>query len=414
MDRRIVVTGMGTVNPLAQDVAGSWEKIKNGENGISTLDLFDTTPYESKVAGVIRDLKIDGYLDPKDARRLDRYTIFALICAIQAMTDAGLKPGDIDPPRLAAIIGTGVGGLATLSTAFHTLHTRGGGRLHPLSVPTLLCNIASAQVAIHFNAQGPAHPAVTACAAGTDAIGMAYWYLKTGVADVAIAGGSEAPLVEIAVAGFCALQALSKKYNATPDKASRPFDRDRDGFVIAEGAGVLVLEELERAKKRGARIHAEVAGYGQSCDAYHVVAPEPSGRGALLALNMALATAGLQPEDIDYINAHGTSTPLNDPMETRAIKDAFGAHAKKLKVSSTKSMTGHMIGGTGAFEAIVSVLAIRDQFFPPTRNYTTPDPECDLDYVPNKGYAGRIRAALSNSLGFGGHNGVLAFKEYRP
>jgi 3-oxoacyl-[acyl-carrier-protein] synthase II len=413
MNRRVVVTGMGTVNPLAQDVAGSWEKVKNAENGISKIDLFDTTPYESKVAGVIRDLTIDGYLDHREARRLDRYTIFALIASMQAMKQAGLKNGDIDPLRQAALIGTGIGGLSTLTTAFHTLHTRGGARLHPLSVPTLLCNIASAQVAIHFNAQGPSHPAVTACAAGTDAIGMGLELIRDNVVDVAIAGGSEAPLVEIAVAGFCALQALSKKFNDTPEKASRPFDKDRDGFVIAEGAGVLVLEELEHAKKRGVAILAEVAGYGQSCDAYHIVAPEPSGRGAIQAMKTALADAGLKPEDIDYVNAHGTSTPLNDPMETTAIKATFGGHARKLKVSSTKSMTGHMIGGTGAFEAIVSILAIRDQFFPPTRNYTTPDPDCDLDYVPNKGYSGRIRAAMSNSLGFGGHNGVLIFKEYK-
>ncbi|MBN2351245.1 MAG: beta-ketoacyl-ACP synthase II [Spirochaetales bacterium] len=414
MNRRVVVTGMGTVNPLAQDVAGSWEKVKNAENGISKIDLFDTSPYESKVAGIIRDLTIDGYLDPKEARRLDRFTILALIASMQAMKQAGLKNGDIDPLRLAALIGTGIGGLSTLTTAFHTLHTRGGARLHPLSVPTLLCNIASAQVAIHFNAQGPSHPAVTACAAGTDAIGMALELIRDNVVDVAIAGGSEAPLVEIAIAGFCALQALSKKFNDTPEKASRPFDKDRDGFVIAEGSGVLVLEELEHAKKRGAEIFAEVAGYGQSCDAYHVVAPEPSGRGAIQAMKTALADAGLKPEDIDYVNAHGTSTPLNDPMETTAIKAAFGGHARRFKVSSTKSMTGHMIGGTGAFEAIVSILAIRDQFFPATRNYETPDPDCDLDYVPNKGYGGRIRAAMSNSLGFGGHNGVLIFKEYRP
>jgi 3-oxoacyl-[acyl-carrier-protein] synthase II len=413
MNRRIVVTGMGTVNPLAQDTASSWEKVKNGENGISPIDMFDPSPYGSRVAGIIRDLRTDRYLDSKEARRLDRFAVLALISSQQAMADAGLAKGDIDPVRLAAVIGTGIGGLHTLGQAFDTLHTRGGARLHPLTVPTLLCNIAAAQVAIHFNAQGPSHPAVTACAAGTDAIGMAYHLIRDNVVDVALAGGTEACLHEIAIAGFCALQALSTHYNDTPETACRPFDATRDGFIIAEGAGVLVLEELEHAKKRGARIYAEIAGYGQSCDAYHIVAPEPSGRGAIQAITMALANAGLKPEDIDYINAHGTSTPLNDPMETKAIKAVFGDHAKKLKVSSTKSMTGHMIGGGGGFEAIVSILAIRDQFFPPTRNHQTPDPECDLDYVPNKGYQGRIRAALSNSLGFGGHNGVLAFKEFK-
>jgi 3-oxoacyl-[acyl-carrier-protein] synthase II len=411
--RRVVVTGLGTVNPLAQNVADSWEKIRNGESGISRNDLYDVTPYGSKVAGIIRDLKTEDYLESREVRRLDRYTVLALISAIQAMKDAGLKKDDVDPLRLAAIIGTGVGGLYTLGQAFDTLHTRGGARVHPLTVPTLLCNIASAQVAILFNAQGPSYPIVTACAAGTDSIGMAYQAIRDNVVDVAVTGGSEACLHEVAVAGFSALQALSTKFNDTPETASRPFDLTRDGFVIAEGAGVLVIEELERARKRGARIYAEVAGYGQSCDAFHVVAPEPSGRGAVQAMNQALASADLKPGDVDYINAHGTSTPLNDPMETKAIKIAFGDHARRLKVSSTKSMTGHMIGGTGGFEAIVSVLALRDQFFPPTRNYQTPDPECDLDYVPNKGYTGRIRAVLSNSLGFGGHNGVLAFREYR-
>ncbi len=413
MNRRVVVTGLGTVNPLAQDTPSSWERVKKGESGISKIDLFDPSPYGSRVAGIINDLKTDAYLDKKEARRLDRFTVLGLVAAIQAMTDAGLKKDDVEPSRLSAIIGTGIGGLHTLGQAFHTLHTRGGDRLPPLTVPILLCNIVSAQAAIHFNAQGPSHPAVTACAAGTDAIGMAFHSIKQGIVDVAMAGGTEGCLHEIAIAGFCALQALSTHYNDTPETASRPFDKTRDGFVIAEGAGVLVLEELEYARKRGARIYAELAGYGQSCDAYHIVAPEPSGRGAAFAIRQALASANLRPGDVDYINAHGTSTPLNDPMETKAIKTVFGDHAKKLKVSSTKSMTGHMIGGTGGFEAIVSVLAIRDQFFPPTRNYQNPDPECDLDYVPNKGYGGRIRAVLSNSLGFGGHNGVLAFKEYQ-
>jgi 3-oxoacyl-[acyl-carrier-protein] synthase II len=414
MERRVVITGLGTVNPLAQDVKTSWEKVKNGENGISRIDMFDTSIYPSRIAGIVRDLKLDGYLDPKEAKRLDRFTIFALIASTQAMQDAGLKRGDLDPEKLGVIIGTGIGGIHTLRTAFHTLFYRGGNRLHPLSVPTLLCNIAAAQVAILFNAQGPCYPVVTACASGTDSIAMAYSLIKNNFTDVMIAGGSEAPVSEISIAGFCAIQALSKNFNDTPEKACRPFDKERDGFVIAEGAGTVILEELEHSRKRGATIYAEIAGFGQSCDAYHVVAPVPDGRGAVQAMKMALRTAGLQPEDIDYINAHGTSTPLNDPMETKAIKTCFGEYAKKLKVSATKSMTGHMIGGAGAFEAIVTALAIKEQFFPPTRNYDYPDPECDLDYVPNKGYSGRIRAALSNSLGFGGHNGVLALKEFRP
>lgn len=413
MERRIVITGLGTVNPLGQDVETSWQRVKNGENGITAIDIFDASAYPSRIAGIIHDLKTDKYLEPKEARRLDRFTLLALISAIQAMENAGLKPGDVEPQKLGVIIGTGVGGINTLTQAFHTMHTRGGTRIHPLSVPTLICNIAAAQVAIHFNAQGPCYPVVTACASGTDSIGNAYWAIKNNICEVVIAGGTEAPLCEITLAGFCALQALSKGFNDRPDKACRPFDKMRDGFVLAEGAGIMVLEELSYAKKRGARIIAEIVGFGQSCDAFHVTAPEPSGRGAAQAMQMALDEAGLKPEDIDYINAHGTSTPLNDPMETKAIKSVFGSWAKKLKVSSTKSMTGHMIGGTGAFEAIVCALAIRDQFFPPTRNYEKPDEECDLDYVPNKGYSGRIRAAISNSLGFGGHNGVLALKEYK-
>lgn len=413
MERRIVITGMGTVNPLGQDVESSWEKIKNGENGISPIDVFDASPYQSRIAGTIRDLKIDGYIEGKDARRMDRYSVLGLIAAIQAMKEAGLNPGDVDPVRLGVIVGTGVGGIHTLSTAHHTLFTRGGPRLHPLTVPTLICNIAAAHIAIHFNAQGPCYPIVTACASGTDSIGNAYWAIKNNVSDVMIAGGTEAPVNEITLAGFCALQALSHGYNDTPEAACRPFDKLRDGFILSEGSGIVVLEELEYAQNRGAKIIAEIAGFGQSCDAFHVTAPEPSGRGALVAINMALASGDLKPEDIDYVNAHGTSTPLNDPMETKAIKAAFGEHARKLKVSSTKSMTGHMIGGTGAFEAIVCALAIRDQFFPPTRNYSEPDPECDLDYVPGKGYTGKIRATISNSLGFGGHNGVIAIKEFK-
>ncbi|HUJ76803.1 MAG TPA: beta-ketoacyl-[acyl-carrier-protein] synthase II, partial [bacterium] len=309
------------------------------------------------------------------------------------------------------ILGNGIGGIETLEAQFKRVYEKGPKGIHPLFVPMMISNEAAGNVAIKFRLFGPASVVVTACASSNDALGQAWRLIRDGQADVMIAGGTEAPLTPMGLAGFCALQAVSTR-NDDPEHASRPFDKDRDGFVMSEGSGVVVLEELEHARKRGVRILAEMGGYGATCDANHLTAPHPQGRGAIRAIQLALETAGLAPTDVDYVNAHGTSTPINDPIETRAIKAVFGEHAKKLKVSSTKSMHGHLLGAAGGVEAIVSVKAILDQYFPPTRNLEQADPECDLDYVPNKGYGGRIRAAISNALGFGGHNSVVLFKEF--
>lgn len=416
MSQRVVITGLGTVNPLANNVKDFWRRAKNGENGIDDITRFDVSTYSSRIGGEVRDLVPEEYVDKKEARRMDKFALFALVAAIEAMHDAGLKAGEnIDPERLGVMLGNGIGGLETMEEQIVKHHERNLDlkSIHPLFIPKMISNIGPGQIAIKMNAQGPTFTIATACSSGTDAIGSAYYRVKDGLVDAVITGGTEAPFTPTSLGGFCVLQALSTKYNDTPEKASRPFDKDRDGFVMAEGAGVLIVEELEHALARGADIYCEIGGYGVSCDANHIVAPHPEGRGAIQALKMVLKSAGFKPQDIDYINAHGTSTPINDPTETKAIKTVFGDHARKLKVSSTKGMTGHMLGAAGGVEAIVCALAIQDQFFPPTRNLEEPDPECDLDYVPGKGIPGRIRVALSNSLGFGGHNGILCLKEYK-
>jgi 3-oxoacyl-[acyl-carrier-protein] synthase II len=411
MARRVVVTGMGTVNPLGNSVEELWRGIRAGENGIAKLDRFDTTDFPAKIGGQLKNFAPEKVLESKEARRMDRFTQYAMVSAIEAMADAGLEPGQADPERFGVIMGNGIGGIETLEAQFKRIHDKGPKAVHPLFVPMMIANEASGNIAIRFQARGPCSVVVTACASSNDAIGHALTIIREGTADVMIAGGTEAPLTPMSLAGFCQLQAVSLR-NDDPARASRPFDKDRDGFVMSEGAGVLILEELEHAKRRGARIYAELAGYGATCDANHLTAPHPEGRGAIKAMATAIASAGLTPAGVDYVNAHGTSTPINDPIETKAIKAVFGDHARKLKVSSTKSMHGHLLGAAGGVEAIVSIKAITDQFFPPTRNLEAPDPACDLDYVPNKGYEGRIRAAISNALGFGGHNSVLLFKEY--
>lgn len=413
MARRVVVTGMGTVNPLGNNVKDFWTAVKAGENGIGKLTRFDTALYPARISGEVKDFAADKILGAKDARRMDRFTQYAMVAAIEAMADAGLAVGSMDPERLGVILGNGIGGIETLEAAFRKMSEKGPMTIHPLTVPMMISNEAPGNIAIRFQAQGPCFCVVTACASSNDALGDAYRLIREGTVDVMIAGGTEAPITPIGLAGFCQLQAVSTR-NDSPEKASRPFDKGRDGFVIAEGAGLVVLEDLEHATKRGARIYAEMGGYGISCDANHLTAPHPEGRGAAQAMRMAVASAGMVPSDVDYINAHGTSTPINDPVETKAIKIVFGGHAKKLKVSSTKSMTGHLLGAAGGIEAVVTVLAIHDKFFPPTRNLEEPDPECDLDYVPGKGYAGKVRVAISNGLGFGGHNSVVLFKEFTP
>ena len=411
MARRVVITGMGTVNPLGNNVKDFWRAVQAGENGIGLLDRFDTTDFTSKIAGQVKDFAPEKSMEGKEARRMDRFTQFAVVSSLEALADAGLAPGTADPERLGIILGNGIGGIETLEAQAHRVYDKGPKAMHPLFVPMMISNEAAGNVAIRVQAFGPCSVVATACASSNDAIGHAWNIIRDGDADLMIAGGTEAPLTPLSLAGFCQLQATSTR-NADPSHASRPFDKDRDGFVMSEGSGVILLEELEHAKRRGARIYAELAGYGATCDATHLTAPHPQGRGAIRAMRLALSTAGLMPTDVDYVNAHGTSTPINDPIETMAIKAGFGEHAGALKVSSTKSMTGHLLGAAGGVEAIVSILAIRDQFFPPTRNLETPDAECDLDYVPNKGYKGRIRVAISNALGFGGHNSVVLFREF--
>ena len=412
MARRVVVTGMGTVNPLGNDVKSFWRAIKAGENGIGLLDRFDVKDFTSKIAGQVKGFSVDKILDSKEARRMDRFTHYAMAAAIEAMADAGLAAGQADPERFGVVLGNGIGGIETLEAQYKRVLEKGPKAVHPLFIPMMISNEAPGNIAIRFQAFGPCMIVVTACASSNDAIGDAWRLIREGKTEVMIAGGTEAPLSPLGLAGFCQLQATSTR-NDEPARASRPFDKDRDGFVMAEGSGVLVLEELEHARRRGARVHAELAGYGATCDANHLTAPHPEGRGAIKAMSLAIASAGLAPTDIDYVNAHGTSTPINDPIETKAIKTVFGDHARSLKVSSSKSMTGHLLGAAGGVEAIVSVMVIKEQFFPPTRNLESPDPECDLDYVPNKGYEGRIRAAISNALGFGGHNSVVLFREFK-
>ena len=410
--RRVVVTGLGTINPLGNHVKDSWARIKNAENGIGKVTRFDASQHTSQVVGEVKDLNPGEFFDAKEARRMDRFSVYAVASSIQALQDAGLEAGAFDPERCGVILGNGIGGIETLGDNFKKLFDRGPKAIHPLCSPMMIGNIAAGNIAIKLNLQGPCHTVVTACASGTDAIGDALRWIREGKVDLMLAGGTEAAVTPLGLASFCVLQAVSTRFNDNPDKASRPFDTARDGFVMGEGAGILVLEELEHARKRGARIYAEVAGYGATCDANHLTAPHPEGLGAVKAMRLAIQDAGLTPADIDYINAHGTSTPINDRVETKAIKDLFGEQARKLKVSSTKSMIGHLLGAAGGVEGIVTVLALHEQFYPATRNYETPDPDCDLDYVPNKGYNAPMRAAISNSFGFGGHNGVICFKRY--
>ena len=410
MKRRVVVTGLGTISPIGNDTASFWQSIKEGKSGVGKITRFNTDEYPVSIAGEVKDFDVSLVAEPREAKKLDRFTLYALAATKEAMTDAALKEGTVDPQKLGIVIRNGIGGFESVEEGYEKLLTKGPRRIPVLTIPKLITNIAPGNIGILLNAQGPCYSVVTACASGTDAIGNAAMWIQNGTADVMVAGGVEASITKLGLAGFCVIQALSSRYCDTPERASRPFDRERDGFVMGEGAGILVLEEYEHAVRRGARIYCELSGYGISCDANHITAPHPEGRGAIQAMNMAINAAGLKPVDIDYVNAHGTSTPLNDKTESLAIRKVFGEHAYSgLKVSSTKSMTGHCIGAAGGIEAVASILAIRDQYFPPTINYENPDPECDLDYVPNKGENGKIDAVISNSLGFGGHNAVVLF-----
>ena len=412
MSRRVVITGLGTVNPLANDTATFWRRVKAGESGIGPITRFDASDFSSRIAGEITDFSARDVLESREARRMDLFSRFAIVAAAQALDDAGLTAEQLDPERTGVLLGVGFGGLDALETEFAHLFKRGPKGVHPLLVPKMISNIAAGHIAIRINARGPSYTVVSACASANDALGESYRWIKDGTTDVILSGGTEAPVTALSVAGFGALKAISTKFNDAPHQASRPFDRRRDGFVIGEGSGVLVLEELEHARKRGAKIYAELAGYGATCDANHLTAPHPQGLGAISAMRLALASAGLQPDEVDYVNAHGTSTQLNDVTETAAIKEVFADHASNLKVSSTKSMVGHLLGAAGAIEAIATAMAVQEQFFPPTINQEELDPGCDLDYVPNIGQPGTVRAAISNSFGFGGHNAVLAFRRF--
>jgi 3-oxoacyl-[acyl-carrier-protein] synthase II len=405
--RRVVVTGLGMVTPLGPDVSTNWDALTHGRSGITRITRFDPAPYETQIAGQVADFEPTKYMDRKEVRRTDRFTHFGVAAASQALKDASLETFP-DHERVGTAIATGVGGLETLIREVVLMEERGPSRLSPFLVPMLMANAASAQVSMQFGLKGPSLTHVSACASSSHAIGECGEIIKRGQADVMVTGGSEAAVLPLAIGAFSTMHAMSRR-NDDPEGASRPFDKDRDGFVLSEGAAVVVLEEREHALKRGVRIYGELVGYGATADAYHITSPAPEGEGNARSMRMALAGAALKPTDIDYINAHGTSTQPNDREETAAIKQVFGDHAYKLMVSSTKSMSGHLLGAAGAFEAIACLLALRDGCIPPTINYTTPDPALDLDYVPNTARAKPIKTALSNSMGFGGHNASLIF-----
>ncbi|MFD1206695.1 MULTISPECIES: beta-ketoacyl-ACP synthase II [Sporosarcina] len=407
--RRVVVTGIGAVSPVGNSAEASWEAVLNGQSGIGPLTRLDADQFPVKVAAEVKDFNIEEYIPRKDARKMDRFTHYAMAASIMAMKDAELELDEETALRTGVWIGSGIGGMETHEQQFKTFLEKGYRRVSPFFVPMMIPDMASGQVSIHFGAKGINSCTVTACASGTNSIGDAFEVIKRGDADVMITGGTEAPITTMAVAGFCSNTALS--LNPDPKKASRPFDKDRDGFVIGEGAGILILEEYEHAKKRGAKIYAELIGYGSTGDAHHITAPAPEGEGAARAMQQAIDEAGITPDKIDYINAHGTSTPYNDLFETIAAKTVFGEHAYKLSMSSTKSMTGHLLGAAGGLEAIFTVKALQEGMLPPTMNYETADPECDLDYVVNEARKADIKYAMSNSLGFGGHNASLVFKK---
>jgi len=410
--RRVVVTGMGTLNPVGTGLAETWEALTAGTSGIDYITKFDAGAYRSRVAGEVKGFKPEDYLEPKDIKRTDLFVQFGLAATNMALEHAGFSVGNgYDPSRVGVVLGTGLGGLVTLEKNHKILLDKGPQKISPFLIPMMIANIAPGQIAIAAGAKGPNSCVVTACASGTHAVGDAFKLIQQGSADAMITGGTEGSITPLMLGGFCNMKALTE-HNEAPQKASRPFEKDRDGFVVAEGAGILILEELEKAKKRGANIYCEIVGYGHSGDAYHITAPSPGGEGAAQCMKMALDDAGISAKQIDYINAHGTSTPFNDLCETRAIKTVFNSHSKTVMVSSTKSMTGHLLGAAGAVEAIFTALTIQHGVLPPTINYDTPDPECDLDYVPNEARQKKVTYALSNSFGFGGTNGTLVFKRF--
>lgn len=410
MSRRVVITGLGTVNPLGNNVETTWDNVKKGVCGIDEITRIDTTNHAVKLAGEVKDLDVTAVIDKKDARRMDRYAQYAVVAADEAFKQSGLDMEKEDAERCGVIFSSGIGGMEVTEKNYQTGERRGFDKISPFYIPMTIANMGAGNIAIRFGFKGICSSVVTACASGNNAIGDSFHYIRDGYADVMICGGSEAAITDMAIGGFTAMQAL----NTTTDKnrASIPFDKERAGFVMGEGAGALVLEEYEHAKARGAEILGEVVGYGATCDAYHITAPCPDGAGGAACMAMAVKDAGIKPEQVGYINAHGTSTHLNDVGETMAIKTTFGEHAYKLMVSSTKSMTGHLLGGSGAVEAVITALALHDGFIPATINYQVPDEECDLDIVPNEGRNVQVEYALSNSLGFGGHNASILLKKF--
>ncbi len=411
MTTKVYVTGVGMITPVGVDTKSTWKSLLQGKSGIAPIVAFDTEGFATTIAGESPDFDPTTYVDRKQARRLDRFAQMAVGATAQAMEQAGLdlQDGSVDATRVGSVIGSGIGGILTLSEQWAVLHEKGPDRVNPFLVPMMLADMAPGQVSILYGAKGPNYCTVTACASGADSIGIAAAMIRKGEIDIALAGGTEAPICPIAVAGFNACMALSKR-NHDPEGASRPFDAERDGFVMGEGAGVLVIESEESMLRRGATPLAELAGYGASSDAFHVTQPSPNGEGGARAMINALAEAGMEPSDISYVNAHGTSTPMNDRLETEALKTVFGDEAYKIKISSTKSMTGHLLGAAGGVEAAISVLAVADSAIPPTINLESPDPDCDLDYTAHHAQKGIVNAAMSNNLGFGGHNASLIFK----
>ncbi len=410
-NKRVVITGLGAITPIGNNLAEYWSGLLQGRNGVSSITLFDASKHACQIAAEVKDFDPYQYLDKKEAKRMDRFAQFGVCASKQALADSNFVIDDFSADRVGVLIGTGVGGLKVMEEQNENLLTKGPRKVSPFTIPMMIANMAAGLTAIHTGAKGPNSCTVTACAAGSHAIGDAFRLIQGGYATAMICGGAEAAVTPLSFAGFCSAKALSTR-NDDPTHASRPFDRDRDGFVMGEGSGILFLEELEYAKARGAKIYAEIVGYGMTCDAYHMTSPIPGGQGAAKAIELALIDANLTPEQVDYINAHGTSTSANDSNETKAIKKALGERAKQIVISSTKSMTGHLLGGSGGIEAVATAMAIAKNKVPPTINLVNPDPECDLDYIPNTSRDRQVNVALSNSFGFGGHNVTLAFKKY--
>ncbi len=412
MTNRVVITGIGAITPVGIGKDNFWEALISGKNGIGKITRFDATDYGAQVAGEVKDFEPADYIDKKESKRMDRYTQFAVATAKMAIEDAGLDLESEDKERIGTYVGTGIGGIETMHSQYEKLFAKGPSRISPFFIPMMIGNMAAGQISIAFGLRGPSSCVVTACATGSNCIGDAFRLIQHGQADVMVAGGTEASISQAAVAGFCSMKALCTDHNDDPEHASRPFDATRSGFVMGEGCGIVVLESLEHAEKRGAHIYAEIAGYGANSDAYHITSPAPHGEMQAKCMAMAIKDAGMTPADVDYVNAHGTSTHMNDLGETEAIKAVFGDHAKEISVSSIKSMTGHLLGAAGGVECIATALSVQNDIVPPTMNYENQDEGMDLDYVPNKAKKREVRAAISNSFGFGGHNACLLVKKF--